>query len=46
MAYGRGINNVHFKNVSYTGSSTGSNPIEGYDSTRRIQNITFENLTN
>ncbi|WP_307602086.1 discoidin domain-containing protein [Paenibacillus sp. V4I9] len=41
---GRGINNVHFKNLSYTGSGTGGNPIEGYDSTRKIQNITFENL--
>ncbi|WP_442952844.1 discoidin domain-containing protein [Paenibacillus sp. Soil522] len=45
--HGRGINNVHFKNfknVSYTGSGLGTNPIEGYDSTRMIQNITFENL--
>jgi hypothetical protein len=41
---GRGINNVHFKNVSYTGSNTAGNPINGYDSSRRIQNITFENL--
>ena len=41
---GRGINNVYFKNVSYTGSNTSGNTINGYDSTRRIQNITFENL--
>ena len=41
---GRGINNVYFKNVSYTGSGTGTNSIDGYDSTRKIQNITFENL--
>jgi hypothetical protein len=41
---GRGINNVHFKNVSYTGSGLGTSPIEGLDSTRKIQNVTFENL--
>ena len=41
---GRGINNVYFKNVSYTGSNTTGNTINGYDATRRIQNITFENL--
>ena len=41
---GRGINNVYFKNVSYTGSGTSTNSIDGYDSTRKIQNITFENL--
>ncbi|WP_372663714.1 LamG-like jellyroll fold domain-containing protein [Cohnella sp.] len=41
---GRGINNVHFKNVSYTGSNDAGNPITGYDSSRMIQNITFENL--
>jgi hypothetical protein len=41
---GRGINNVYFKNVSYTGSNTSGNPITGYDATRRIQNVTFENL--
>ncbi|KRE35225.1 discoidin domain-containing protein [Paenibacillus sp. Soil522] len=40
---GRGINNVHFKNFSYTGS--GNALLEGYDSNRRIQNITFENVT-
>ncbi len=41
---GRGINNVYFKNVSYTGNYTGENPLEGQSATRRIQNITFENL--
>ncbi|RCW46409.1 glycosyl hydrolase family 28 protein [Paenibacillus prosopidis] len=42
-AVGRGINNVHFKNVSYIGS--GNALLEGYDSNRRIQNITLENVT-
>jgi hypothetical protein len=41
---GRGINNVYFKNVSYTGTNTAANTLEGYDSTRMIQNVTFENL--
>jgi hypothetical protein len=41
---GRGINNVYFKNVSYTGTNTATNTLEGYDATRMIQNVTFENL--
>ncbi|WP_261304196.1 discoidin domain-containing protein [Paenibacillus andongensis] len=35
---GRGINNVYFKNVSYTGTNSTSSPISG------AQNVTFENL--
>ena len=42
-ALGRGINNVYFKNVSYTGS--GNAQLQGYDSNRLIQNVTFENVT-
>ena len=39
-AFGRGINNVYFKNVIYNGSNSTASPISGGG----IQNITFENL--
>jgi hypothetical protein len=44
-APGRGIENVTFKNVSYTGSHANLSIIEGYDDARAIKNILFENLT-
>ena len=40
---GRGVNNVYFKNITYTGNAN-ANQIYGYDSNRMIQNVTFENL--
>ena len=44
-APGRGIENVTFKNISYTGTHANLSIIEGYDDTRGIKNIVFENLT-
>lgn len=41
---GRGINNVYFKNVSYTGNNSIASPINGADPTHLTQNMTFENL--
>lgn len=43
-APGRGIENVVFKNVSYTGNRAEISIIEGYDEQRKIRNIRFENL--
>jgi len=42
---GRGIENVTFKNVSYTGTHAEQSIIAGYDDTRKIRNVTFENLS-
>jgi hypothetical protein len=44
LAPGRGIENVLFKNVSYTGKNADISIIEGYSADREIKNITFENL--
>ena len=41
---GRGIKNVYFKDVSYTGTNTDSSTIYGWNSSRLTQDITFENL--
>ena len=41
---GRGIENVVFKNVSYTGNRAEISVIEGYDAQRKVRNIRFENL--
>ncbi|MXV16387.1 glycosyl hydrolase family 28 protein [Hufsiella ginkgonis] len=41
---GRGIENVHFKNISYNGSRANLSIIAGYDQGREIRNVTFENL--
>lgn len=43
-APGRGIENVVFKNVSYTGNRAEISVIEGYDAQRKVRNIRFENL--
>lgn len=43
-APGRGIEDVTFKNISYTGTHANVSIIAGYDDTRAIKNITFENL--
>jgi hypothetical protein len=41
---GRGIRNVLFKNISYTGSNPNLSVISGYDDARSIKNVVFENL--
>ena len=43
-APGRGIENVLFKNISYTGENAELSIIEGYDEKRKVKNIRFENL--
>jgi hypothetical protein len=43
-APGRGIENVYFKNITYTGNHTNISFIDGYDETRVIKNVVFENL--
>lgn len=45
LGAGRGLHNVYFKNVSYTGSNQNASIINGYNSSRITENITFENLT-
>jgi hypothetical protein len=41
---GRGIQEVYFKNISYTGSNIGRSVIEGLDSTHAVKGVVFENL--
>ncbi len=41
---GRGIENVLFKDVVYNGKNAEMSVIAGYDSTRKVRNIVFENL--
>jgi len=41
---GRGIENILFKNVIYSGSHANMSVISGYDEQHAIKNITFENL--
>ncbi|KAH7176087.1 pectin lyase fold/virulence factor [Dactylonectria macrodidyma] len=46
-APGRGVRNVTFKNITFnTAESKDVNPsqIMGYDATRKVENVTFENL--
>jgi len=43
-APGMGIENVHFRNVSYNGNNAEMSVIAGYNSDRKVRNITFENL--
>jgi hypothetical protein len=43
-APGGGIENIVFKNISYDGSHANLSMIAGYDSSRSIRNVTFENL--
>jgi hypothetical protein len=45
LAPGRGIENVLFKNISYTGENASMSILEGYSIDRGIKNITFENLS-
>ncbi|MCH5686342.1 hypothetical protein LWM68_20025 [Niabella sp. W65] len=41
---GAGIENVLFKNIVYNGTKAELSMIAGYDSSRLVKNITFENL--
>lgn len=41
---GKGIENIYFKNISYHGAKPNLSIITGYDESRTIRNIVFENL--
>ena len=43
-APGRGIEDITFKDITYNGDNSEISLIVGYDETRRIKNVTFENL--
>lgn len=43
-APGRGIEDVLFKDISYTGENAEISVIEGYDEARKVKNIRFKNL--
>jgi hypothetical protein len=43
-APGRGIENILFKDITYTGSHANPSIISGYNETRAISNVVFENL--
>ncbi|EKU89443.1 glycosyl hydrolase family 28 protein [Bacteroides oleiciplenus] len=43
-APGRGIENILFKDISYTGENSEVSMISGYDQSRKVKNIRFENL--
>lgn len=44
-APGKGIENVLFRNISYNGNNAEVSIIAGYDDTRKIKNVHFENLS-
>jgi hypothetical protein len=41
---GKGIENIYFKNITYNGNKANLSVISGYDETRKIKNVIFENL--
>ncbi|MEO6522007.1 MAG: glycosyl hydrolase family 28 protein [Mucilaginibacter sp.] len=41
---GNAIQNILFKNISYKGTHANLSVISGYDDTRKIKNVVFENL--
>lgn len=43
-APGRGVENVLFKDITYNGKNAETSIIAGYDATRKVKNIVFENL--
>jgi hypothetical protein len=43
-APGRGIENILFKDITYTGQHASLSIISGYDESRKVKNIIFENL--
>jgi len=44
-APGRGIEDVLFKDITYTGDRAEISIVAGYDESRKVKNIRFENLT-
>ncbi|MDD3167462.1 MAG: glycosyl hydrolase family 28 protein [Bacteroidales bacterium] len=44
-APGRGIQNVRFKNIRYTGHSANPSVLHGFDADRKIENIQFDDVT-
>lgn len=41
---GRSIENIHFKNITYNGSSLRPSQIMGHNENRNVNNVTFENV--
>lgn len=41
---GRGIENIHFKDISYTGATQPCSQIQGLDHSRAVRGIIFENI--
>jgi hypothetical protein len=41
---GRGIEDVLFRNITYTGSRAETSVVAGYDDARQVRNVVFENL--
>ncbi|MCI1647220.1 MAG: glycosyl hydrolase family 28 protein [Bacteroides sp.] len=41
---GRGVQNITFRNISFTGKYTSPSLMEGYDANHAINDITFENI--
>lgn len=41
---GRGVRNIYFKDITYTGDNTNSSNLTGYSTNRKVEDITFENL--
>ncbi|MGF7039084.1 glycosyl hydrolase family 28 protein [Mucilaginibacter lappiensis] len=41
---GKGIENIYFKDITYNGNKANLSVIAGYDETRGIKNVLFENL--
>ena len=44
-APGRGIQNITLRNIAYRGSAPNMGIIAGYDQSRMVKNVRFENLT-
>lgn len=44
LAPGRGVHNVLFKDITYNGDRSEMSIIAGYDDTRKVTGITFDNL--
>lgn len=44
-APGRGIEDIMLRNISYTGEMPNMSIIAGYDSSRKVRNVCFDNLT-
>ncbi|MCL6606054.1 MAG: hypothetical protein K6T94_24580 [Paenibacillus sp.] len=44
-APGKAIENIHFKNISFSGTSVNPSHLEGYDDKRTVNGVQFENVT-